>query len=177
METTPTTRPTTTTKRFGKRGYLLLLAVPALLAAGFLAARAQAADDMLGFGPRLGHGGSPEQHKAFMLRRLNRMLDSVKANDSQRTAIQAIAERTFAEMHSLHEQHGRIHDQLAAAIAAEPVDRAAVESLRSQLVKMMDQGSQAVSKGLLDAAQILTPEQRQTVVKLMAERHGRRGHF
>ena len=46
METTPTTRPTTTTKRFGKRGYLLLLAVPALLAAGFLAARAQAADDI-----------------------------------------------------------------------------------------------------------------------------------
>lgn len=171
METTQTAREK---NRLGKRGYLLLLAAPALLAAGYFSARAQASDDMLGFGPGLGRGGSPEQHKAFMMRRLERMLDTVKASDSQRSAIKAIAERTFAEMHAMHEQHGRIRDQLASAITAEPVDRAAVESLRSELVKMMDQGSQAVSKSLLDAAQILTPEQRQALVKLMREHHGRR---
>jgi Spy/CpxP family protein refolding chaperone len=173
METTPTT----TTKRWARRRYLVLLAAPVLLGVGFLALRARAADAGFGFGPGWGHGGSPEQHKAFMMRRLDRMLDMVKADDSQRTAIKAIAERTFAETQSLHEQHGRIHDQIATALAADPVDRASVENLRTQLVKMMDQGSQAVSKGLLDAAQILTPAQRQTLAQFLREHHGRRRPF
>jgi periplasmic protein CpxP/Spy len=172
METTETT----TKKRCGRRGYFLLLAVPVLLGVGFLAVRAQAGDDMFGFGPGMGRGGSPEQKKAFMLRRLDQGLDMLKANDSQRSAIKAIAERTFAEMGGMHEQHARVRDQLAAAIAADPVDRAGVEKLRTELVTMMDQKSQAISKGLLDAAQILTPEQRQTLVKFMKEHRGRR-HF
>lgn len=166
METTQTTK-----KRASRRGILLLLAVPLLLGAGFLGIRAQAAE---GFG--MGHGGSPEQRKAFMQRRLNQALDLVKANDSQRSAIKAIAERTFAEMGGVHEQHERIRDQLTAALAADPVDRAAVEKLRADLVTMMDQKSQAISKGLLDAAQVLTPEQRQTLIKFAKEHHGRR-HF
>jgi Spy/CpxP family protein refolding chaperone len=171
METTQTT----TKQRRGRRRYLLLLAVPVLLGAGFLALRAQAADAMFGFG--MGRLGSPEQRHAFMLRRLDRALDMVKADDSQRSAIQAIAERTFAEMSGLHGQRGRIRDQLAAALTADPVDRAAVEKLRAQMVSMMEQGSQAVSKGLLDAAEILKPEQRQTLVKLMKEHRDHRHGF
>jgi protein CpxP len=170
METTQTT----TKQRRGRRRYLLLLVVPVLLGAGFLAVRAQAADAMFGFG--MSRMGSPEQRHAFMQRQLDRALDKVKADDSQRTAIQAIAERTFAEMGGLHEQHGRVRDQLTAALAADPVDRAAVEKLRTELVTMMDQKSQAISKGLLDAAQILTPEQRQTLIRFAKDHHGRR-HF
>jgi len=164
------------TKTTGKRrASWLLLAVPVLLGAGFFAWQAQAAAGMFGVGPRWGGGGSPEQHKAFMTRRLDRMLDAVKANDSQRSAIHAIAERTFTEMRTVHEQHARLHDQLTAAFAAETVDRGEVEKLRVQATTMMEQGSQALTKGLLDAAQVLTYEQRQQMVKLMQERHGR-GH-
>jgi Spy/CpxP family protein refolding chaperone len=172
METTQTTQ-TTKTKRFGWRRTLLFLAAPALLGVGFCAARAQA-DDMLGMGPGMGRGISGEVRKAFMMRKLDRMLDSIKANESQRSAIQAIAQRTFAELGSVHDQHQRLRDQLVAALTADPVDRGAVENLRGQLVKMVDQGSQAISKGLLDAAQVLTPEQRQAAVKLAREHHGRR---
>jgi periplasmic protein CpxP/Spy len=171
MATTETTKK----RRFGWRGTLLLLAAPVLLGVGFFAAGAQA-DDMLGMGPGpgLGRGISGEVRKAFMMRKLDRMLDTIKANDSQRTAIQAIAQRTFAELGSVHEQHHRLHDQLVAALTADPVDRGAVESLRSQLVKMVDQGSQTISKGMLDAAQVLSPEQRQAAIKLVREQHGRR---
>ena len=41
---------------------------------------------------------------------------------------------------------------------------------------MMEQGSQSLTKGLLDAAQVLSYEQRQELVKLMKERHGRWHH-
>ena len=93
MESTESTKTTHTRKR---HSWLLLLAVPVLLGAGFCAARAHAGDDGFGFGPPAFGGGTPEQHKAFMQRRLGKMLDMLKATDSQRTAIQAIAERMFA---------------------------------------------------------------------------------
>ena len=168
----------TKTKHWRKRHFWLLLAVPVVLGAGFCAVRAQASDDGFGFGPpAFGGGGAPEQHKAFMERRLDKMLDMLKANDSQRTAIKAIAERMFAEMQPIHQQHKQVHDAIVTAFTADSVDRAAVEKLRLQVTALVDQGSQVFSKALLDAAQVLTPEQRQTLAKFIQEHHGRRHHF
>ena len=168
----------TTTKHFRKRHFWLLLAVPVLLGAGICAVRAQAADDGFGFGPPGFHGGgTPEQHKAFMQRRLDKMLDMVKANDSQRPAIKAIFERMFAEMQPIHQQHKQLHDAIVTAFTADTVDRTAVEKLRLQVTALVDQGSQVFSKALLDAAQVLTPEQRQTLAKFIQEHHGRRHQF
>ena len=167
----------TKTRHFHKRHFWLLLAVPVLLGAGICAVRAHAADDGFGFGPPgFGGDGSPEQHKAFMQKRLDKMLDMLKATDSQRTAIKAIAERMFTEMQPVHQQHKQLHDAMVAAFTADTVDRAAVEKLRLQVTALVDQGSQVFSKGLLDAAQVLTPEQRQTLAKFIQEHHGRH-HF
>jgi periplasmic protein CpxP/Spy len=168
----------TKTKHLHRHHLWLLLAVPVLLGAGICAVRANAADTGFGFGPPgFSGGGSPEQHKAFMQKRLDKMLDMVKASDSQRTAIKAIAERTFAEMQPVHQQHKQLHDAMVTAFTADTVDRPAVEKLRLQVTALVDQGSQVFSKGLLDAAQVLTPEQRQTLAKFIQERHGRGPHF
>jgi protein CpxP len=167
----------TTMKHFRKRHFWLLLAVPVLLGAGICAVRAHAADNGFGFGPPGFGGGTPEQHKAFMERRLDKMLDVIKATDSQRTAIKAIAERMFAEMQPIHQQHKQLHDAIVTAFTAATVDRAAVEKLRLQVTALVDQGSQAFSKGLLDMAQVLTPEQRQTLAKFIQEHHGGRHQF
>jgi protein CpxP len=166
-----------TTKHFRKRHFWLLLAVPVLLGAGLCAMRAHAAEDGFGFGPPGFGGGTPEQHKAFMERRLDKMLDMLKANDSQRTAIKAIAERMFAEMQPIHQQHRQLHDAIVTAFTAASVDRVAVEKLRLQVTALVDQGSQVFSKGLLDAAQVLTPEQRQILAKFIQDHHGGRHHF
>src|SRR5450631_1910560 len=161
MNTTESTKTIHSRKR---HLWLLMLAVPVLLGAGFCAARAHAADEGFGFGPAgFGGGGSPEQHKAFMQHRLDKMLDLLKATDSQRTAIKAIAERMFTEMQPVHQQHKQLHDAMIAAFTADTVDRAAVEKLRIQVTALVDQGSQVFSKAMLDAAQVLTLEQRQTL--------------
>jgi Spy/CpxP family protein refolding chaperone len=97
--------------------------------------------------------------------------------DSQRTAIKAIAERLFTEMQPIHEQHKQLHDAMSATFTADTVDRAAVEKLRLQATALMDQASQVFSKGMADAAQVLTPAQRQTLAKFIQEHHGRRHHF
>ena len=172
-----TTESTTSTHARKRHLWLLLLAVPVVLGAGFCAMRAHAADDGFGFGPPgFGGGGTPEQHKAFMEHRVDKMLDMLKATDSQRTAVKAIAERMFTEMQPIHQQHKQLHQAMVAAFTADTVDRTAVEKLRVQAVALMDQGSQVFTKGMLDAAQVLTPEQRQTLAKLIQEHHGRR-HF
>ena len=161
----------------GRHALWLFLAVPVALGAGFCAARAQAAGDGFGFGPG-GFGGAdtPEQHRAFMERRLDKGLDMLKASDSQRSAVKAIFERMFTEMRPVHQEHKRLHDEIASAFAATTVDRVAIEKLRVQVTALVDQGSQIFSKALLDAADVLTAEQRQTLVKHLQEMHGRRHH-
>ena len=178
--TTKTTEPTEspTTRHFRGRHFWLLLALPILLSAGFWAVQANAAGNGFGFGPPLfGNGDSPEQHKAFMARRLEKMLDVVAANDSQRTAIKAIAERALAEMQPIHEQHQHLRKAMVTAFTSDTVDPAAVERLRLQATALMDRGSQVFSRALLDAAQALTPDQRQILAKFIQEHHGRRRHF
>ena len=178
MNSTEPTESTKTMHSKRRRRWLLLLALPVMLGAGFCAVRAHAADDGFGFGPPgFGGGGSPEQHKAFMERRLDKMLGMLNATDSQRTAIKAIAERMFTEMQPVHQQHQQLHDALIAAFTAPSVDRAAVEKLRLQVTALVDQGSQVFSRAMLDAAQVLTPEQRQTLAKFIQEHHGKRHHF
>jgi len=168
----------TKTRHFRKRHFWLLLAVPVLLGAGICAVRAHAADGGFGFGPPgFGGDGTPEQHKAFMERRLDKMLGMLNATDSQRTAIKTIAERMFTEMQPIHQQHKQLHDAMVAAFTANTVDAAGVEKLRLQVTALVDKGSQVFSKGLLDAAQVLTPEQRQTLAKFIQEHHGGRHHF
>ncbi len=168
----------TASKHSRKRHFWLLLALPLVLGAGFFAVGAHAADEGFGFGPPgMGGGGTPEAHKAFMERRLDRMLTVVNATDAQRSSIKAIFDNMFVQMQPIHQQRKQLHAALVGALTADPVDGAAVEKQRVQVTALMDQGSQVFTKALVDAAQVLTPEQRQTLAKHMQEHRGRRRFF
>jgi Spy/CpxP family protein refolding chaperone len=146
------------------------------LAAGFFAARSYAQPGF-GWSPGGFGGGSPEQHKAFMERRLDKMLDEVKATDSQRTAIKAIFARMFEEMRPIHQQHQTLHRSIASALSADAIDPVAIENLRKQVAPLVDQASQVFTRALLDAGQVLSREQRQALMKNLQERHGRMHRF
>ena len=156
--------------------WFLLLGIPVVLGAAFCGLRAYAQDGGMGMGPMFG-GGSPEQHKAFMEKRLDRMLDNVKATDSQRTAIRAIFERTFTDLQPIHQSHQRLHEDMIKALTANTIDRTAIEKLRTQATALLEQGSQVLGKSLADAAEVLTPDQRRTLAKFIEEHHGRHHHF
>jgi Spy/CpxP family protein refolding chaperone len=174
MDPTENSKEATRPRHCKRLALWLLLAMPVSLVAGVCAARAHAAGDGFGFGPpAFGAAATPEQHKDFMERRLDKALSMVKATNSQRSAIKAIFERMFAEMLPIHQEHRRLHDDIASAFAADTIDRAAIEKLRVQVTALVDRGSQVFSKGLLDAAEVLTPEQRQALVRHMQEMHGR----
>ena len=170
---TPATKPLHHPRR---RTLWLLLAIPVALAAGVGAFKAHAMAGGFGMGPGGFGGGDPEQHRAFMERRLDRALDVVKATESQRTAIKNIFARTFAELRPVHQEHRRLHDAIATAFAAPTIDRAGIENLRVQTTKLVDQASQIFSKALLDASDVLSAEQRKALVEHLQEMHGRRPH-
>jgi protein CpxP len=172
METTQACK----TRLWRRRGFWALLSIPLLLGAGLYAVRAHA-EAGFGFGPGGFGGGSPEQHKAFAEKRLDRMLDHVNATDSQRTAIKAIFARMFDEMRPFHQQHQTLHRDLMTALSANTVDPAAIENLRKQIAPLVDQSTQVFSKAILDASQVRSADQRQTLLKHIGEHHGRMHHF
>ena len=171
---TSTTSTATHTKK--RHLWFLLLGIPVVLGAALCGLRAHAQDGGMGMGPMFG-GGSPEQHKAFMEKRVDRMLDNVKATDSQRTAIKAIFERTFTDLQPIHQSHQQLHENMVKALTASTVDRTAIEKLRTQATALLEQGSQVLTKSLADAAEVLTPDQRRTLAKFIEEHHGRHHHL
>jgi Spy/CpxP family protein refolding chaperone len=63
-------------------------------------------------------------------------------------------------------------------MTAPTIDPAAIEKLRQQSVQLMDRASATMTKGFIETARVLTPEQRkQAAAELEKERQNHRGHF
>jgi periplasmic protein CpxP/Spy len=128
-------------------------------------------------------GGGPGG--GFMAFRMNRVLDRAGASEAQKAQIKTIWEGLQPQLKAVHEQHRQLHQQLTQAMTAPNVDTAAVERLRQQGVALLDKTSGIVTQGLVQTANVLTPEQRKTIAAEMAKRHegghegghhGRGGH-
>ena len=161
-----------------RRRWWLLLALPVAFAS-ILGARAWAFGGPgmggMGFGPgAFDEEGGPAGHQEFMQRRLERMLDLVKATDSQRAAIKPIMQKLAADMKPIHQQHAKLHKAMVDAFAATTLDAAGIENLRVQASALMDQASKTITGALVEAGNVLTAEQRQTLVQYMRSHGG--GH-
>ncbi|HVZ71879.1 MAG TPA: Spy/CpxP family protein refolding chaperone [Polyangia bacterium] len=110
--------------------------------------------------------------------RMHKLLDKVGATDAQRAQIKTIWEGLKPQLKGMHEQHMKLHEQVTAAMTAATIDPAAVEKLRQQGVQLMDQASTIITKGMVQTAQVLTPDQRkQIAAELQKEADNRRAHF
>jgi periplasmic protein CpxP/Spy len=164
------TESTSQNTRSRKRIWWLVAGLTVALAGGLGAhAYAFGGDGFPGF-----HGMG--NHKEFMQRRMEKMLDEVKATEAQRTAIKNIAARLQTEMEPIHKQHDSLHQQIVQAFAADKIDGVAIEKLRTQTTALVEQGSQILTRALVDAANVLSVDQRQTVIKHLQEHHGRMMH-
>ena len=163
-------------RQSSRRRWWLLLALP-LAFAGVLGARAWAFGGPgmggMGFGPG---DGSPAEREAFMQRRLDKALDLVKATDSQRASIKPIFQQLATNLKSIHQQHAQLHRSMMDAFVATTLDPAGIEKLRVQSSALMDQSSKAITGALVQAGNILTADQRQTLVQEMRSHGGHRHH-
>jgi Spy/CpxP family protein refolding chaperone len=88
------------------------------------------------------------------------LLEHAQATPEQRTKIQALMEQARQDMRAQHEGARTTQQQLMQALAQPTVDTRAIEGLRQQALAQHDKASQRMTQALVDAAKLLTPEQR-----------------
>lgn len=108
--------------------------------------------------------------RGFAERRLDYMLEAVKATPEQSEKIKAIVGKARDDMRSTREGFIDARDQLADLLGAPTIDRAAAEKIRAERIQAIDNASKTVTSALLDAAEVLTPEQRKELLDHFKER-------
>lgn len=116
-----------------------------------------------GAGHEHGHGHSPwtmdaaqaDQHIGMMVEHI--LPDATAA---QKSRLAEIAKACFNDVKPLHQQLQEGHEAMSKLLAQPSIDRAALENLRADHVKTMDLMSRRVLAAAMDAAEVLTPEQR-----------------
>jgi protein CpxP len=144
-------------------------AIASVLALSGLAAQAAMPDHPGGphGGPRGGHGG-PD-----MMMLSGHALDMVDATDAQRAQIKTIMQSAFADLKGQRDAGRKLHEQAAALFAATNIDAAAIEALRVQGQQLREQASKRMSQAMIEAARVLTPEQRTKLAEKMKARQAR----
>ncbi len=141
--------------------------VAAALAIGGVAAHAQP-----GHG---GHHGGPAMMAPGGLfgGHMDHLLDLVNATDSQRSQIDAIFKAARTDLSGQRDAGKKLHEQMAALYTATNVDAAAIEAVRVQISALHETASKRLSQASIDAARVLTPEQRAKIADVMKKRQAR----
>ena len=108
---------------------------------------------------------------------MERMLDEIQATPEQRDQLRRIAESAQADLKAPGEAARVDHARMGELFAQPALDPAAIEALRKQMLARHDQVTRRMNVAMLDAAKVLTPEQRQQLVanaRQHAERHAER---
>lgn len=119
-------------------------------------------------------GADPERarkHAEFMT---GYVLSEVDATPEQTEQVTAIVLGFVQDMQGLREEHKARRAALLAALSAPEISRTALETLRAEELATIDSVSQRLADAVVNAAGVLTPEQRVELVEFAQEMHG--GH-
>lgn len=151
-----------------------LAAVAVVSAIGLAAARS----DDFGFGMgRFGLGGHVvHAHMGgggFMEHRIGYVLDELDATPEQEDKLWDIIDQTRDEIRPTFRDFRETRQEVIELLGAPTIDRAAAERLRSERIAAIDEASRKMTTALLDAAEVLTPEQRSKLAEHLKEHRGR----
>lgn len=148
-------------KNNGKVRNWLIAGSVAVLSVGAIAGAVSAQG---GPGFSSGHGGH------FAGRGLDRALEAVDATKEQEEQIWALIDGARAAIRPTFREFRDTREVLADLLGAATIDRAAVEKLRAERIAAIDDASKIATEAALDAAEVLTPEQRAKLAKHFEER-------
>lgn len=123
--------------------------------------------------PHGGPMGGPGEMSMLSPRALDRMLDRVDANAEQRSRIKAISSEALKDLKAQREATRELRERSISLFTQPTVDANAIEAARQQLMQQQDATSRRISQALIDASQVLTPEQRQKLAERMNQRRER----
>jgi periplasmic protein CpxP/Spy len=132
------------------------------------AVQAQPAGHRMGMEP-----GGP--HEGFMIERM--LSGASNVTPAQREQIRQISKSARDDLRAQRETGRSLHERMRELLAQPNIDANAIEALRQQMLAQHDQASRRMTQAMVDAAKVLTPEQRQQIAaqakarQEMRERH------
>lgn len=150
------------------KNLLRVTAVAASLALAGVAAQAAGGPG----GPGEHHRGGPAMMMPFG-GHMGHMLELVNATDAQRSQIDAIFKAARQDLAGQRDAGRKLHEQMATLYAAPNIDAAAIEATRAQMSAQREAASKRLSQATIDAARVLTPEQRAKIAEVVKKRQAR----
>ncbi len=116
------------------------------------------------------HDMTPEA----MSKHVDAMVNHILADGTpeQKTKVADIAKAAFKDLQPLKEQHHAAHQQAVKLLTQPTIDRAALEQVRADEMRLADQVSRRITQAVADAAEVLTPAQRIKLAEHIKKRMG-----
>jgi Spy/CpxP family protein refolding chaperone len=113
-----------------------------------------------------------DQHIDRMLKHLYVEID---ATEEQKQKLEPIVKQAVQDLLPLRDKAHATRKQAMDLLAADTIDRGAIEALRAEKLQLADQASKRFTQAIADVAEVLTPAQRKQIAERM-ERFGRWRH-
>jgi Spy/CpxP family protein refolding chaperone len=123
------------------------------------------------FGRHRHHDPDPARMKKHAEFATEFVLREVDATAEQTERVKQIVNGALDELLAGHEQHEARRDALLAELAAPEISRSALQALRAEELALWDATSVRLVDAFVDAAAVLTPEQRAELIALAREHH------
>jgi len=166
--------PISSSRRFG-RGRTALLAVLVALVAG---AAGSLATSAFGYGDGPWHPGGfmdgpidPAQIDRQVDHMMKHVAVEADATPDQQAKLVAIAQAAVKDLLPLRDKARADNKQMIDLFAASSIDRTAIERLRAEHIGLAETASKRIAQALGDAAEVLTPEQRRSLIDRLSSWH------
>ena len=97
----------------------------------------------------------------------------MNATDAQRSQISAIFKAARQDLAGQRDTGRKLREQMATLYGATNVDAVAIESVRAQIGTQREIASKRLSQASIEAARVLSPEQRAKLVDIVKKREAR----
>jgi Spy/CpxP family protein refolding chaperone len=166
----PTPETPQSAPRRSRRGWIIVGSAVGALA---LLAGALTVVEAHGGGWHHGHGGrmSAEVFAEHIEGHVKKVLSDVDATPEQAAQVTSILQSAATDVRAMKEQHVAAHKELHTILSAATIDRARLEAVRTDQLRLADDASKRIVDGIADAAEVLTPEQRAALIARMERRH------
>jgi protein CpxP len=114
----------------------------------------------------------PAQVDEHLDRMLKHLYVEIDATEEQKQKLAPIVKQAARDLLPLRDKARAARKQAIELLAADRVDRGAIEALRAEQIQLAEQASRRLTQALADVAEVLTPAQRKEIAARM-EKYGR----
>ncbi len=170
-------------RRGGRLFMVLLMALAVGVAGGYIGRSLANVGSLTGGIISLANASEnadPQRMGGHIDRAVKHFASKIDATPAQQEKLAAIAKDAMKEIGPVRNSLHTARQQAIELTRAPVIDRVAIEKLRAEQIQLADRVSKRMTQALADAAEVLTPEQRQKITGRMAQHmdhgHGHRGH-